>query len=164
MFSLEVLIMVAAIIFCIGGLLGALISRTMFPPEQQKQLEESLKTARQELDQYQREVAQHFADTAELVHNLTRNYKDVHDHLAKGALNLTNPEITRQMMAAGDKSLGIEASADIDEQQVEAPRDWAPKVPGQTGTLSEEYGLDDIERTEPTATDIETEEENQKAG
>lgn len=148
MFSLEVLIMVSAIVFCIGGLLGALISRTMFPPEQQKQLEESLKTSRQELDQYQREVAQHFADTAKLVNGLTQSYKDVHDHLASGALKLTNPEITQQMLEAGDKSLGIEAPEKLDDQNVEAPRDWAPKMPGQAGTLSEEYGLNDDEEIE----------------
>ena len=144
MFSLEVLIMVSAIVFCVGGLLGALISRSMFPPEHQKQLEESLKSSKQELDHYQREVAKHFADTAELVQNLTQSYKDVHDHLAKGALNLTNPEITRQVLDAGDKTLGIEAKDVMDDQEVEAPKDWAPKVPGQTGTLSEEYGLEEL--------------------
>ena len=144
MFSVEVLIMVSAIVFCLGGLLGAIISRTMFPPEQQKLLEENLKTSRQELDQYQHEVAQHFADTAKLVNSLTQSYKEVHDHLASGALQLTNPEITQQMLEAGDKNLGIEASdIELSEDSVEAPRDWAPKVPGQTGTLSEEYGLDE---------------------
>lgn len=157
MFSVEVLIMVSAIVFCVGGLLGALISRSLFPPEQQKQLEESLKTSRQELDQYQREVAQHFAETAKLVNNLTQSYKDVHDHLAGGAMQLTNQEITKQILEAGDSSLGIEAQNSLDEHQVEAPRDWAPKMPGEAGTLSEEYGLSDhpdeaphpLEKTKP---------------
>ena len=153
MFSLEVLLMIAAIVFCVGVLLGAIISRSMFPPEQQKSLEESLKNSRQELDNYQKDVAKHFADTAELVHNLTRSYKSVHDHLAKGALSLTNAEITHQILSAGDKSLGLEATEVLDDQEhVEPPRDWAPKVPGQTGTLSEEYGL-----TEPTHEDTEME-------
>lgn len=143
MFSVEVLIMISAIVFCLGGLLGAFISRTMFPPEQQKMLEESLSSSRKELDQYQREVAQHFADTAKLVQNLTQGYKEVHDHLANGALQLTNSEITQQILEAGDKSLGIDSPESLNEQHVEAPRDWAPKVPGQTGTLSEEYGLAD---------------------
>lgn len=143
MFSVEVLIMVSAIVFCVGGLLGAFISRSMFPPEQQKQLEESLQTSRQELDQYQREVAQHFADTAKLVNSMTQSYKDVHDHLASGALQLTNPEITQQILEAGDKNLGIDVADSLDDHNVQAPRDWAPKTPGQTGTLSEEYGLSD---------------------
>ncbi|WP_239923555.1 YhcB family protein [Agaribacterium haliotis] len=150
MFSLEVLIMISAIVFCIGGLLGAFISRSMFPPEQQKALEESLSNSRKELDQYQKDVAQHFAETAQLVNNLTQSYKNVHDHLASGALQLTNAEITQSMIAAGDQKLGLEAQESLDEQQVQAPRDWAPKAPGQTGTLSEEFGLDDsIEQHSP---------------
>lgn len=150
MFSVEVLIMVSAIVFCVGGLLGAFISRSMFPPEQQKRLEESLQTSRQELDQYQREVAQHFADTAKLVNALTQSYKDVHDHLASGALQLTNPEITQQILEAGDKSLGIDVNERLDDHNIQAPRDWAPKTPGQAGTLSEEYGLSDTPDDTPT--------------
>jgi len=141
-FSLEFVIMVAVIVFCLGCLLGAFISRSFFPPEQQKQLEESLQSSREELGQYQREVAQHFADTAQLVQNLTSSYKDVHDHLANGALKLTNPEITQQVLAAGDKNIGIEVHEELEDQVVEPPRDWAPKTPGETGTLSEDYGLD----------------------
>lgn len=147
MFSLEVLIMACAIVFCLGGLLGAIISRSMFPPEQQKMLEESLKTSRSELDHYQREVSQHFAETAQLVQNLTESYKGVHDHLATGALKLTNPEITQQILEAGDKGLGIDAPDSLNEQEVQAPKDWAPKMPGQAGTLSEEYGLIDTEES-----------------
>lgn len=144
MFSLEVLIMVSAIIFCIGGLLGALISRTIFPPEQQKLLEDSLKSSRDELDRYQQDVAEHFAQTASLVQNLTQSYKEVHDHLASGALNLTSPEISQKMLRAGDESLGLEVVDKLETQNVQPPKDWAPKVPGQAGTLSEEYGLEDV--------------------
>lgn len=153
MFSLEVLLMACVIVFCVGGLLGAFISRSIFPPEQQKILEESLSSSRKELDHYQREVAQHFADTAELVQNLTKSYKDVHDHLAKGAVNLTNAEITQQILKAGDDSIGIDAKESLGEHTLEVPRDWAPKSPGQTGTLSEEYGLNDIEHNDSTHSD-----------
>lgn len=149
MFSLEIVIMVAVIVFCLGGLLGALISRTMFPPEQQKLLEESLKSSKVELEDYQRDVAQHFADTAKLINKLTQNYREVHDHLAHGALHLTNSEITRQVLEAGDKSLGIEADDSFDESSIEAPRDWAPKAPGTASVLSEEYGLDELNQEYP---------------
>jgi uncharacterized membrane-anchored protein YhcB (DUF1043 family) len=139
-FSVEAVFMIGAIVFCVGGLLGAFISRNMFPPEQQKMLEENLQASRQELDQYQREVAEHFAETAKLVQNLTQSYKNVHDHLSSGALQLTSPEITQQVLAAGDESLGT-STLEGTETQIEAPKDWAPKVPGQEGTLSESYGL-----------------------
>ncbi|WP_246434535.1 YhcB family protein [Teredinibacter haidensis] len=153
MFSLEILVMVSAIVFCVGGLLGAVISRTLMPPEQQKELEKSLQLTRQELNQYQQDVAQHFAETSKLVHNLTQSYKDVHEHLAKGAVQLTNSEISRQILEAGESTLGIEVGNSIEEVQPQAPRDWAPKTPGQTGTLSEEYGLsDDPSQTETNET------------
>lgn len=145
MFSLEALVMVAAIVFCLGGLAGAIISRTLIPPEQQKELEQSLASARQELDKYHQDVAQHFADTSMLVNNLTQSYKEVHEHLAKGAIQLTNSEISKQILAAGDGKLGIEADDAIADEEFHPPKDWAPKTPGETGTLSEEYGLRDEE-------------------
>ncbi len=147
-FSLETLVMVSAITLCIGGLLGAIISRTLIPPQLQKDLEDSLQSSRKELEKYQHDVAQHFADTSKLVSNLTQSYKDVHDHLAKGAIQLTNAEISKQILEAGDRKLGIEAKEAIDELSFEPPKDWAPKTPGQTGTLSEEFGL--AEHTETT--------------
>lgn len=143
MFSLEILLMISAIVFCVGGLIGAVISRSLVPPEQQRDLEKSLDLARQELNQYQQEVAQHFADTSKLVNNLTQSYREVHEHLAKGAISLTNSEIGRDMLATGDPHLGIEAKFEMDDIKYEAPKDWAPKTPGQKGTLSEDYGLKD---------------------
>ncbi len=140
-FSLETLIMVSAIVLCIGGLIGAVISRTLMPPEMQRDLEQRLQASRSELEQYQQDVARHFADTSKLVTNLTKAYKEVHDHLAKGAIQLTNAEISKKILDAGDQKLGIEAKDAIDELSFAPPRDWAPKTPGQTGTLSEEFGL-----------------------
>ena len=143
MFSLETLIMISAIIFCLGGLLGAIISRTLIPPAHQKDLEHKLQESRQELEKYQQDVAHHFAETSQLVSQLTESYKSVHDHLAKGAIQLTNPEISRQILDAGDTTLGLEANSAVSEMDFEPPKDWAPKVPGKAGVLSEEFGLDD---------------------
>ncbi|WP_018013747.1 YhcB family protein [Teredinibacter turnerae] len=144
LFSLETLIMVCAIVLCVGALLGALISRTFLPPEQKRDLEQSLQLTRQELSQYQQDVAQHFAETSKLVHNLTQSYKEVHEHLAKGAVELTNSEISRKIIAAGEGTLNLEGTS-IEGAAVEPPKDWAPKTPGESGTLSEDYGHDEEE-------------------
>lgn len=141
MFSLEFLIMAGTILFCLGGLLGALLGRTLIPTGNQKSLETNLQTARDELRHYQQSVASHFAETSHLVHNLTESYKDVHDHLAKGAITLTNAEITEKMIAAGEASLGLEAEDALKQHRVEQPKDWAPKA----GTLREDYGFDDFD-------------------
>ncbi len=142
MVSLELLIMVSAIVLCVGGLLGAVISRTLLPPEKQKDLESRLEDSRTELEQYQQDVAKHFADTSKLVTNLTNAYKEVHDHLSKGALQLTNAEISKKILAAGEESLGIDTKGALEQVDFEPPKDWAPKSPGQKGTLSEEFGLE----------------------
>lgn len=142
-FSFEALVMVAAIALCIGGLVGAIISRTFIPPEVQKELEGKLQASKNELEQYQQDVAQHFADTSKLIGDLTKSYKNVHDHLAKGAIQLTNAEISQKILDAGDGQLGHESKEALEELSFEPPKDWAPKVPGQAGTLSEEFGLDD---------------------
>lgn len=149
---MGILIMVGAITFCVGGVLGALISRSLFPPEQQKLLEDSLSSTRAELEKYQHDVAQHFADTAALVNNLTQSYREVHEHLARGAVQLTSAEIGREILRAGDETLGIEAK-DLLQEHVEAPRDWAPKAPGQKGALSEDYGLDDYKSVPEASTE-----------
>ena len=143
MFTLEILIMVSTIVFCIGGLVGAIISRTLIPPENQKDLEVKLQESREDLARYQQEVTKHFTETSQLVNNLTQSYKDVHTHLAKGAIQLSNAEIGKKIMQAGDPSLGIEAKDSMDDISFEPPKDYAPKTPGQVGTLSEEFGLDE---------------------
>ena len=143
MFSVETLIMVCTIVFCIGGLIGAVISRTLIPPAEQKSLENQLNKAQTDLEAYQQDVAQHFAETSQLINTLTESYREVHDHLAKGAVQLTNPEISQKIISAGDSSLGIEANKATENIDVEPPKDWAPKTPGQKGVLSEDFGLDE---------------------
>jgi len=129
------------IIFCIGGLLGALISRKFIPPTEQKNLENELGSTKEELSNYQHEVAEHFIATSKLINELTQSYKNVHEHLASGAIELTNPDISKQLLDAGEGTLHIDTSEPPTEDQVEPPKDWAPKTPGQSGTLSEEFGL-----------------------
>ena len=150
MFSLETVLMIGAIVFCVGALLGAIISRAFIPPQKQKGLEASLSAARDELSLYQKDVADHFAETSQLVNNLTNSYKDVHQHLAKGAVRLTNAEISQQILDAGDPELGLETKDEtLQVHMFEPPRDWAPKTPGSKGALSEEYGLDDLKNGKP---------------
>jgi uncharacterized membrane-anchored protein YhcB (DUF1043 family) len=121
-----------------GLLLGFILARALHPKEQQrKELENNLQQAQEQIKDYQQDVTDHFLKTSELVNNLSQCYRDVHEHLATGAMRLTNTEISRQMIDAGfgrNKAPNI-----ITEEPPEPPKDYAPKVPG--GVLSEEYGL-----------------------
>lgn len=154
MFSVEILIIAGISLFAVGGVVGAVISRAFIPPEQQKQLEQNLQATQEELNRYQQEVAEHFAETSQLINNLTHSYRSVHEHLAKGALSLTSAEISQQMLKAGNSDAPDEKKQHVlEEANFEAPKDWAPKPPGQVGTLSEEFGLND---TPPEADTIES--------
>ena len=145
--SLGVIILVGSVALCIGALIGAFFSRRFMPPAQAKELERRLQSSKEELSRYQQEVADHFSETSRLIGNLSHSYREVHEHLSRKALQLASPEVSKQMLEAGDK-LGLETGNIVEQASVEPPRDWAPKTPGETGTLSEEFGLRD-EREEP---------------
>ncbi len=145
MFTLSTLIIAVIAALVTGAAVGALLVKSLHPQEQQnREMETRLDKAETKLTDYQQEVSEHFAETSQLVNNLTQSYKDVHEYLANSALKLTNPDISRQLIEAGDGKLISSAATQekSDEEGTEAPRDWAPKNPGDTGQLSEEFGLD----------------------
>lgn len=151
MFSLTTLIGVAAVALIVGCLLGVLLSRTLSPQEQKaRTLEAKLKDGEQQLMQYQQEVTQHFAQTASLVNTLTQSYKDVHEHLASDALKFANVDISRQLLKSSESSDFL-SEPNMDEKEIYAPKDWAPKTPGSEGTLSESFGLKDTDEDTNTS-------------
>lgn len=138
MFALESLLIIAVITLVVGIAIGVVIGRSWIPPEQQKALEQRLASAKDELDSYQQDVAKHFIETSKRVTELSQSYRDLHEHLAKGALNLASTDIGRQLLEAGAKEDTI---MDLEDMSIEPPKDWAPKKPGSKGMLSEEFGL-----------------------
>lgn len=145
MFTLSTLIIVAIAALVIGGAIGALLAKTTNPGEQRnRELELRLKQTEDQLRDYQQDVAEHFAETSQLVNTLTQTYKEVHQHLAASALKLSNPDLSRQLIDAGDGKLLTDSrkrSAD-EPAEATAPRDWAPRAPHGKGQLSEDFGLD----------------------
>lgn len=55
--------------------------------------------AEKQLDEYRRQVAEHFARTSKLVDGMTDSYKAVFDELQEGAHSLLPPEQLRELMA-----------------------------------------------------------------
>jgi uncharacterized protein len=136
-FSLTTMLIVGATAFIIGCLLSLLLTKSLSPSEKKSRtLETRLKETEEKLNDYQQEVTDHFAQTAQLVNNLTQNYKEVHEHLAGSALKLANVDISRQLLDSGvnDSQTDLGDS----EKGFQPPKDWAP---GE-GALSEDYGLD----------------------
>lgn len=142
MIAIETLIIISVVTLLIGAGVGVAIGRAWVRPAHQKSLERQLSAAQQSLDTYQQDVAKHFLETANKVSDLSQSYRDLHDHLATGALSLANTEIGRKLVSAGDHPPARER---LEQTTVEAPKDWAPRKPGKDGTLSEDYDLKDHE-------------------
>lgn len=151
MFTLSVLISIALVTFIIGCVLGAVLTRVLSPQEQKaRSLESKLQDSEHKLSEYQQEVTEHFAQTAQLVNTLTQSYRDVHEHLSSDALKLANVDISRQLLksASSDKDQLL-GDTSIREDDFQPPKDWAPKTPGKEGTLSENFGLHEDDYSTP---------------
>ncbi|MFT7387928.1 MAG: uncharacterized membrane-anchored protein YhcB (DUF1043 family) [Candidatus Endobugula sp.] len=138
-FSLTTLLIAAVTTFIAGCLLSLLLTRTLSPSEKKSRaLEARLQETEDKLSSYQGEVTDHFSQTAQLVNNLTQNYKEVHEHLAGSALKLANVDISRQLLS---NSVDGEENASLDNsgETFQPPKDWAPG----TGALSESYELEE---------------------
>ena len=151
MFSLSALVLTALVCLIIGALIGyAVLANMGSAGSGNRTLETRLQAAEQQLADYQTQVAQHFQRTAELVNNLTTSYREVHEHLANGASNLANPEISQHFLSETGKPLPGQPAPNsdlvADDAKVEPPRDWSP----EKGTLSESFGLDGKPEEDPT--------------
>ena len=107
-------------------------------------LQKKLDKSEQHLKQYQQEVSQHFITISHLTASVTQSYRDINEQLVSSAMRLASPEIGRQLLKSGGSDLSLldpNGNPLVDLEDVEVPRDYAPKVPG--GILSEEYGLKD---------------------
>ena len=143
MYSFSAVAITGVVCLLIGAGLGALALYVFRTKLLGRDIEQRLHEAESSLQGYQRDVAEHFAQTSQLVNNLTNAYRDVHEHLANGALKLATPAISRQILDSANNNLGSESKAYINEQRIEPPRDWAPKAPGSKGALSDDYDLRD---------------------
>jgi len=104
----------------------------------------------QEFDEYKNSVANHFAQTSELLGGLTDNYVKVYQHLAEGSQSLANAEhpalklgLSEKQLAASIKQIESSDEASAPSDEMEPPRDYAPKPVDKdaTGTLSEAFSI-----------------------
>ena len=141
-YSLEILIAAGAVLLILGLAIGMLLGRrTSTAGQKYREVERKLDEVLQDKKAYEDEVVEHFSDTAKLLNNLTESYRDVHNHLAKGAATLCLGEgpVLLDRLEDGRDSAEIPAHlADI-----QPPLDYAPKTsPDEKGMLNEEFGLD----------------------
>lgn len=139
------MIWVAAILGLLAGIgIGGLLALWFTPAQQRsRDLAKLLQEKTDELKNYQQEVTTHFSQTANLLGELASSYRDVHNHLAQGAQQLSPTQLGARPILAR-----LPGSDDDDKPLVSAPvsppLDYAPRSsnPYQQGTLSEGYGLE----------------------
>ncbi|HDY83183.1 MAG TPA: DUF1043 family protein [Halieaceae bacterium] len=146
------------VVLIVGLGIGVLFGLRTSPGGQRyRDVESKLDQTLQDKKGYEDEVVEHFTDTAKLLNNLTESYRDVHDHLAKGAATLCQGEgpVSLDRLDDGRNMAEIPAAlADI-----HPPLDYAPKTsPDEKGMLNEEFGLE----RKPTESSPESPEEPKK--
>ena len=138
-----------ALLFCLAFSVGAITTYLWIRKSGENtvdviDLQKKLVKSEQHLKQYQQEVSQHFITISHLTASVTQSYRDINEQLVSSAMRLASPEIGRQLLKSGGSDLSLldpNGNPLVDLEDVEVPRDYAPKVPG--GILSEEYGLKD---------------------
>ena len=138
-----------ALLLCLAFSVGAIVTYLWIRKSGENtvdviDLQKKLDKSEHHLKQYQQEVSQHFITISHLTASVTQSYRDINEQLVSSAMRLASPEIGRQLLKSGGSDLSLldpNGNPLVDVEDVEVPRDYAPKVPG--GILSEEYGLKD---------------------
>jgi len=147
-YSLLTLIGVGTALLLLGLAAGLLAGRRSSTAGQRlRETEQRLEQVLQDKQAYEDEVVDHFSETAKLLNNLTEQYREVHNHLARGAGSLCKgrgPVALERLETAGEAH---EIPADLVD--VRPPLDYAPRSsPDEKGMLNEEFGM---ERRKPAA-------------
>lgn len=140
--SALILVAVGLIALAAGLAIGwTLASRKRSKRDVIIDLETRLERALESRADYEADVAEHFAETAQLLNKLTNDYRAVYSHLASGAEKLCDGEVNISSAALEN----VTETADIPAQLVDVmqPLDYAPrKTPDEQGQLSETFGLE----------------------
>ena len=146
--SLEVLLAAGTALALLGVLVGWAIGRRTSASEQKyRDVERKLDQVIQDKKVYEDEVVEHFTETATLLNGLTDSYREVHNHLAKGAATLCQGEGPVSLERIENSATGSELPPKL--LQTQPPLDYAPKTsPDEKGMLNEEFGLERGQRAE----------------
>ncbi|WP_254413593.1 Z-ring associated protein ZapG [Vibrio furnissii] len=130
-------------IYAIVGLLvgivaGIVIARLTTPQyKTQKSLQKDLDSAKFEIEQHRQELADHFAQAAEMLDTLGKDYTKLYQHMAKTSSELLPnlPEQDNPFVKKITQHKENEAAGNADESFEQPPKDYAL---GATGLLKTE--------------------------
>jgi Uncharacterized protein conserved in bacteria len=116
------------IFLVIGVAVGFFIARmTTRDLKQQKNMKRELEKSRYELEQYRQELVDHFAQSAELLDTLSKDYNKLYQHMAKTSSDLM-PDLPEQDNPFA-KRLGKIANLEVDTAS-NPPRDYSGSASG----------------------------------
>lgn len=136
------------IVLVVGAFGGYVLARARNPDTRVRELEEHLRTLQTRYEAYQEAVNQHFVTTAQLANTVTQSYREMHEHLQRGAETLcadnrrhgsANPAQAFERLDAPRALQGT--LAEDASYALEPPRDYATKKPLERGTLDEGFGF-----------------------
>jgi hypothetical protein len=134
------LILAAIAALVVGIVIGVFVGRSgQGTTLRQRRAEQQIEELRSEYTRYQAQVNEHFMESAHLLRRFNDVYRDVNQHLARGANRLCNDEDWMEELAQETSKKRLE---EVREDTAEPPRDYAPKTdPKDSGTLAEDFGL-----------------------
>jgi len=94
---------------------------------EQRSMQYELEKSKAELADYRQELTNHFAQSAELLDNMARDYRQLYQHMAKGSIDLL-PDLPGEKNPFAYQL--TEAEADNDQVPVQMPRDYSEGASG----------------------------------
>lgn len=124
----------------VGTIVGVVISRLTTPEyKKQKSVQKELEAAKFELEQQRQELVDHFAQTAEMLDTLGKDYTKLYQHMAKTSSELL-PNLPEQDNPFDKKTAMSSEQIKEDQPEVnEQPKDYAN---GATGLLKDQEKRD----------------------
>lgn len=141
MFSTTEVWLIASAAVAVGAVLGYIIYQYLHPvPRRNRELEQQLHALQEQHKHYRYDVNTHFNKTAELLGLLANSYREVHNHLARGSLELCDPGAVKLLRPLPEQTAVLEEEP---HAAIEPPRDYALKSsPYEKGVLDEDFGLE----------------------
>lgn len=123
----------------VGAVLGVIISRLTTPQyKNQKSLQKELDNAKFNLEQQKQELSDHFAQTAEMLDTLGKDYTKLYQHMAKTSADFL-PNMPEQDNPFIKKIAQHNESDKVDSSILEqAPKDYANGATGLFNTPKKE--------------------------
>jgi uncharacterized membrane-anchored protein YhcB (DUF1043 family) len=156
--GLIVIISVSIIAFLIGYFVNT-------GSDDNNRLEKELEESRKELKNYRTEVSGHFQATANKVNALTENYRDVYEHLARGAQSLCDKGSAPVLMNELNRNpmLGSETVESTEVDHETASAEMSTETDSSSDSEPEKTDETPEETAEPAASEDQAKLENDEA-